>query len=65
MRGARVSEAMQRARALVEAGATPYAAAKETGITQSAITKASWNRERVAAIRAAKENADQQEKLHG
>ena len=47
--GARESDAMRRARLLVEAGATPYAAAKETGITQSAITKSKWNRERIAA----------------
>lgn len=48
-RGARVSEAMLAARTLIEGGATQYAAAKATGITQSAISKSKWWRDRKAA----------------
>lgn len=40
---AKVSAAMQKARKLVtEEGQTPYAAAKECGITRSAIYMAPW-----------------------
>lgn len=49
--GALVSEAMLRARKLILEGMTPYRAAKETGISQSAITKSKWNRERLAVLR--------------
>lgn len=55
--GARVSDAMLKARVLIEAGSTPYAAAKVTGITQSAITKSKWNRERLAAMKDEKKPA--------
>ena len=55
--GAHVSAAMLRARQLILAGATPYAAAKQAGISQSAITKSKWNRERLAAVRAARPSA--------
>lgn len=48
--GARTSDAMLKARALIEAGSTPYAAAKATGISQSAITKSKWNRQRLVDL---------------
>lgn len=65
--GALVSEEMKLARRLILDGNTPYAAAKVAGISQSAITKSKWNRDRVAALRAGKmdTNAGQQEKPHG
>lgn len=47
--GARESEAMRQARELVLVeGLTAYSAAKRTGISESAIYKATWYKEHVA-----------------
>ena len=44
--GAKVSDAMVKARKLVtEGGYTPYSAAKECGLTRSAIYMAPWYKE--------------------
>lgn len=46
--GARESEAMKQARNLIiNHGYTAYKAAKETGITAGAISKAAWYREHI------------------
>ncbi len=50
--GAKESNEMKKARRLVEAGATQYAAAKAAGITAGAISKAPWYRAHVAALAA-------------
>lgn len=44
-RGAKTSPEMLKARKLVEAGATPYAAAKAVGLTTGAITRSTWYKE--------------------
>jgi hypothetical protein len=44
--GAKVSDAMKKARKLVtEKGLTPYAAAKQCGLTRSAIYMVTWYKE--------------------
>lgn len=48
-RGAKTSPEMLKARKLIEAGATPYAAAKAVGLTTGAITRSTWYIERKAA----------------
>jgi len=40
--GAKTSEAMLQARELITRGATPYRAAKDCGLTVSAITRSKW-----------------------
>lgn len=53
MMAAKVSAAMVKARKLVtEGGYTPYAAAKECGLTRSAIYMAPWYKEWKAAQNA-------------
>lgn len=47
-RGAKTSPEMLKARKLIEAGATPYAAAKAVGLTTGAITRSAWYLERKA-----------------
>lgn len=44
----KVSSEMLEARKLVEKGATPYAAAKKTGLTTGAITRSQWYKDRKA-----------------
>jgi hypothetical protein len=41
--GAKTSEAMLQARELITRGATPYRAAKDCGLTVSAITRSQWH----------------------
>ncbi|HWI02413.1 MAG TPA: hypothetical protein VNT52_01045 [Acidimicrobiales bacterium] len=43
--GAKVSEAMLKARKQIEKGATAYRAAQDNGLTVSAITRSVWYRE--------------------
>lgn len=51
---ARTSEAMLSARKMIEAGATAYRAAKDCGLTTSAITRSPWYLERKATQPAAR-----------
>lgn len=46
--GAKVSTAMQQARALIEKGMTAYEAARQCGITRGAISRAKWYRDHIA-----------------
>lgn len=59
--GARTSPAMLRARELIDGdpakgvpGVSAYAAAKEAGITQAAISKSKWWKDRQARLAAQK-----------
>ena len=49
--GAKISAEMKKARKLVEAGMTAYAAAKLAGISQGAISKAPWRKAMLAEKR--------------
>lgn len=65
---AKTSPEMLEARKMIEKGATAYRAAKDCGLTTSAITRSTWYRERVAstpAERSPMERAREMVTAHG